>query len=289
VTWHMEPMVPFDLETDLPEPKLAHPVTAYMAVVDASQEAGQALWGETDLLINPEVEIPEEASKIHGITTEYAAEHGIDKRDGIRQITRWLIELTTAEGALLGLKLEGEWDTEPALTELAADLPYQHAVTRPIVGMNVSYDMTILHRDALRNETMPFLEICRRLRILVPCIDVYVLDKKADRYRPGFRNLGALCEAYGVRHDKAHEARADALAAARVAIKLARIAPWLADMDLTDLHASQVKWRREQCVNLQAYFRRSGKPQAVVDPCWPTCLPENHPEENPPDKGLFDV
>jgi len=286
--WHLEPMIAFDFETDSPEPKLARPVTAYMAGVCADKEVTPNLWGEADWLINPGVEIPAEATRIHGITTEHARANGMDRAEGIRAVTRRLVELVTAEGAALGLKLEGEWDAPGALLDLSADLPYQTAVTRPVVGMNLSFDFTIMHRDALRNGTTPLRSICRALRIQIPVIDVYVLDKKADRTRKGFRTLAALCETYRVRHNKAHEARADALAAARVAVRLGQLSPWLAGMDLPILHRNQVEWRRAQCVNLQAYFRRTGKPTAVVDPCWPECLPESHPEEQPPD-GLSDV
>ena len=57
-----------------------------------------------------------------------------------------------------------------------------------------------------------------------PVFDPYVIDRVRDPYRRGKRNLGALCKHYGVRLDNAHEATADATAAAslRTAIHPAR-------------------------------------------------------------------
>ena len=286
-------MIPFDLETTGVDPKTARPVTGFACVVNADPEAETHRWGDSQWLIDPGVEIPEGATEKHGITTAHARESGVSSESGVRSMTRRLVELVTLEGLspphLCDLFSCGEWDDPATLFEFTESHEVKPAVTAPIVGMNVAYDLTIMHRDALRHGVMSLVEITKTLNLTVPCIDVYVLDKHVDPYRKGFRNLGALCETYRVPLDNAHNAEADALATARVAVRLGMWSPYLAEMPILTLHDNQVGWRRTQCVNLQAYFRRSGKKDAVVDPCWPVCLPENHPEEmTDAILGLFD-
>lgn len=305
MTWYHSPMVAFDLETDTSDSKQARIVSGYGGAVTGNPLAEVNTWGGVEWLIDPGVEISEDAVKIHGITTEHARAHGMDPVEGIRGIQRHLVELATDGGRQLGLKLDGPWDSPESLDALANAVSSRDEMvtTWPIVGMNIAYDLTVLHRDALRHGVTPWRDLCERLKISTPCVDVYVIDRKIDQYRDAFlpsggknasqprvglRNLASLCRVYGVRHDKAHDAAGDALAAARVAVRLGRLSPYLAGLSTERLHELQIEWRRTQCANTQASLRRLGRRNAVVDPCWPICLPEAHPEECT-QEGLFSV
>ena len=69
---HFNPahMLSFDLETTGTNPLSARIVTSAMVRIRGSQVQ------DVELLADPGVEIPEQASAVHGITTEYAREHG---------------------------------------------------------------------------------------------------------------------------------------------------------------------------------------------------------------------
>ena len=127
---------------------------------------------------------------------------------------------------------------------------------------------------------MPLADrLCAPAGLLV--VDPFVLDKQFDRYRPGKRTLGAVCGHYRVRLDAAHAASADALAAARVAWRLAQHVEELRMLDLPTLHVRQVAWHDEQAISLQAYFAEQGRDERV-ERVWPIGpLPVSAPEPVP--------
>lgn len=100
-------------------------------------------------------------------------------------------------------------------------------------------------------------------------VDAHVLDKQVDRYRKGSRKLSAVMIQYGMRLDDAHDAEADALAAARLAWKLPRVYPALAALTTSELMQSQAAWYREQAESFRDYLRRQGKPHDDVSTDWP--------------------
>ena len=69
---HFNPahMLSFDLETTGTNPLSARIVTSAMVRIRGSQVE------DVELLADPGVEIPEQASAVHSITTEYARENG---------------------------------------------------------------------------------------------------------------------------------------------------------------------------------------------------------------------
>ena len=126
----------------------------------------------------------------------------------------------------------------------------------PIVAMNARYDITVLDRECRRHGLPTLLD--RHIDDMIwPVIDPFVLDKQVDPYRRGRRTLSALCSHYGVALDDAHDATADAVAAARVACRIGAARPELAAMDIEDLHHAQMRWAAEQAASLAAYFRRT--------------------------------
>ena len=241
-------MVPFDLETTGVDQHQDRPVTAYTA----RHHRDGRIELEQDWLINPGIPIPAEAAKVHGITDEIAQRDGTEPGPSVDSLIEHLLCCSIEDAEQDGLP--------PGLG-------------RPIVGMNLAFDLTMLHADALRHGVRTFEQRRREAGVFVPVVDIYVLDKQADRYRKGKRKLVDLARVYHVPLDNAHDARADAVASVQIARKIGLGASRVvARMDLRELHHAQVGWRAQQCANLQAYFRRSGKADEVVDPCWPVCL-----------------
>nr|WP_320410253.1 exonuclease domain-containing protein [Auritidibacter ignavus] len=181
--WHCGAMVGFDLETTGRDPRQARIVTASLVVVDPQRvQRANAEW-----LLNPGVEIPAEATAVHGISTEYAHMHGTAAREGVDQIAGTLADF------------------------MAAGFP--------VVAYNGVYDFTVLTAEIARHglETLTISGV----------VDPYVLDKQVDTYRKGGRTLGKVAEIYQVRLDNAHASAADALAGVEIAYAIAEKYPKL--------------------------------------------------------------
>lgn len=188
-------------------------------------------------LVDPGMPIPEQATAVHHITDEMVQRDGRPYEDTLRQV---------------------------------ADRVTAHLIEgHPLIAMNASFDCTLLEAELQR---LGIPTITQRLGAFAPVIDPLVLDKRLDR-RKGKRNLLALCEHYQVRHEGAHDAGEDALAAARVAWAIAERYPKVAETSPHELHAHQVGWAREQRDSLRAYFDAMSKAHDGVDPRWPVQLP----------------
>ena len=140
-----------------------------------------ALTERWEWLLDPEMEIPEAAAAVHGVTTERARAEGTDWRTGISEIQ-----------LLIGNLLEAGI---------------------PVVAYNARFDFTVLDRNA-RAAGFPSLDAP------APVFDPYVTDKAVQKFRKGKRTLTDTCRVYGVTLDNAHEAEADAVAAGRLMWKL---------------------------------------------------------------------
>lgn len=232
MSWCDGPLCAFDLETTGVDVENDRIVTATVAFIPAAQDGVYRTPAVHTWLINPGVEIPEQATAVHGITTAHAREHGQSPAEALQDIANTLPQEGNATGV-------------------------------PIVGMNLQYDLTLLDRELDRH--------CFGLlwAVEAPVVDVFVIDKQVDTYRKGSRKLTALCEHYGVRLDGAHDATQDALGAARVAYRIARMYPEIGGMSLTDLHAAQVEWRAEQQASFRDYLAAKGEDVSGLRPEWP--------------------
>jgi DNA polymerase-3 subunit epsilon len=243
--WADDEFACFDLETTGLVYATTRIVTSCVAVIPAATHDpdGRRLPRPPDvssLLADPGIEIPKEASDVHGITTEYAREHGMDAATVVDEVTASL-------AGLLGMGV-------------------------PVVGANLQYDLTILHRECRRYGYATLDErLCGRL---MPIIDVMVIDRALDRYRSGGRKLEDLARHYGVKFDGAHNSTEDALAAGRIAWMQATAGPNENGLDVgamrpAELHAAQVKWKAAQAANFAAYLRReaskSQDPEMAAD------------------------
>ncbi|MFI2212551.1 3'-5' exonuclease [Streptomyces sp. NPDC020141] len=231
MTWHGEALVGFDLETTGTDPQEARIVTAAVVRVRAGEPEERAFW-----LADPGVRIPEQASAIHGISSERAAAEGRPAREVADEIA----------GALTG-----HWERGV-----------------PVVAYNAAFDLTLLTAE-LRRHGLPSLSERLGGRPIGPVIDPYTIDRAVDRYRKGKRTLEAVCAEYGVALDAAHDATSDAVAAVRVARAVAERHPSVAALAPDLLHERQVRWYEEWAVDFQAFLRRKGNADAVVDTSWP--------------------
>lgn len=231
MSWITGSLAAFDLETTGTDIETDRIVTA--AVVLLEPDGGIST--ERTWLLDPGVAIPEEAAAIHGISTEHAREQGSPASFAVEEITRAVAETL-------------------------------HAGT-PLVVMNARYDLSLLDRECRRYGLESLGE--RLGAVPSPVVDPLVIDKYIDKYRRGKRALHALCAYYGVSLDDAHDARADAVAAARVVRRMGEKHQFIGMMSLTDLHDLQVRAAAEQSASLQAYLRRTTNPAAVVEPAWP--------------------
>ncbi|MEU6367945.1 3'-5' exonuclease [Streptomyces sp. NPDC046931] len=231
MAWHRELLIGFDLETTGTDPYEARIVTG--AVIEVKD--GQPL-GRRDWLADPGVEIPADAVAVHGISNERAAAEGspADRvADAIADV------------------LVGYWKTGV-----------------PVVAYNASFDLTLLTAE-LRRYGLPSLRDRLGGQEPAPVIDPYTIDRRADRYRPGKRTLEAVCTEYGVVLESAHNACADALAAARLAGAIAGRHPKIAALGPAELHRRQIGWHADWAADFQAFLRRKGDTEAVVDGAWP--------------------
>ncbi|MGW1881374.1 exonuclease domain-containing protein [Streptomyces sp. NPDC001970] len=231
MTWHREPLAGFDLETTGTDPLDARIVTAAVVVLRDGETTEQRTW-----LADPGIRIPEQASAIHGISSERAAAEGRPAREVADEIAS---------------ALAGHW-----------------AQGTPVVAYNAAFDLTLLSAELARHG-LPSLSERLGGTEIGPVVDPYTIDRSVDRYRRGKRTLEAVCGEYGVVLDDAHEALADALAAVRVAHAIAERHASVAALTPGELHARQVRWYAEWAADFQDFLRRKGTPDAVVDASWP--------------------
>jgi DNA polymerase-3 subunit epsilon len=230
MSWHNGRLAAFDVETTGINPEHDRIVTAAVSVVGAGIAADSQAW-----LLDPGIAIPAGATNVHGITTEQARAEGRPAGEAVEEI----------------------------IVALAAQL--QSGV--PVIAFNARFDLTCLDREARRHGLVPLVDrVGGPAGMLV--VDPFILDKRLDRFRRGRRTLGAVCEHYDVPLKDAHAANADALAAARLAWRLAQAFAELRDVDLPALHTQQIDWAAEQAASLAEYFRGQGRNEHV-EPAWP--------------------
>lgn len=184
-------------------------------------DADGEITARQDWLVDPGVPIPEGAARVHGITTERARAEGIPAVDAVSSIL----------GAVRRVLDRGV----------------------PLVIYNAPYDLTLLAFEAHR---YGFAELSP-----LPIVDPIILDKQVDRFRKGKRTLDLTAAHYRVPLVDAHDAGADAIAAARVARAIGVGYPELPETPM-ELHRAQIGWAAEQQASFARYMREK------VDPSW---------------------
>lgn len=89
MAWHQGRLVAFDVESTGVNPEHDRIVTAAVSVVGAGQPSVHRAW-----LLDPGVEIPAEATAVHGITTERARAEGRPAAEAIEEMTAMLAAQT---------------------------------------------------------------------------------------------------------------------------------------------------------------------------------------------------
>lgn len=225
-SWADGRLLAFDTETTGKDPLTARLVTACVIDIRPRKKPIVTTW-LTD--VDGE-DIPTEATAVHGITTEHAHTHGTPIRDVVDQV--------------------------------AGALQFAFSCDVPVIGHNISYDLTVTAAESRRLALPEFT-------VTGPVIDTLVLDRGLDRRRRGKRTLTAACEHYNITlGDDAHSADADALAAARLAWKLAKRYPLIGTMPLRALQQWQRNAHREWADGFATYLRKQGKPDDI-ERDWP--------------------
>lgn len=228
----------WDTETTGPDPRDARIVTAALVARGGASPDRVQTW-----LINPDIDIPTEASDIHGITTERA-------------------------------QAEGQ-DPKAALEEIAGLMARAITYGMPLIAFNTSFDWSVLHYELERNGLRTIQDRVGDAPLTL--IDPHVIDRQCvQRLRgSGLRKLKPTAERYGVTLTDWHSADADALAALLIAEEQWARYPQLADMGPQQLFAAQRSWRAEQQAGLQTWFRtkaspeQGGDPNKQIDGSWP--------------------
>jgi DNA polymerase III subunit epsilon len=227
--WTTGELLGFDFETTGIDRFNDVPVSYALVTVVAGEVVSTAAG-----LIDPGRDIPEGATKVHGISTERARAEGMPMINAIRMVTEAVVS-ASARGV-------------------------------PLVGMKLDYDLTILDTQSINHSGRGLLDLGWR----GPVLDAVVLDRHFDRYRKGSRTLGALCAHYGVDIKNAHDASADAEASINVLLALAAQHKDLHDAELDVLHGYQIDWHREWAEGYDQW--RSTKGMSPIDPrdyLWP--------------------
>lgn len=205
-------------------------ITAFISLRDGDRIVSEHSW-----VIDPGIEIPEEASAVHGMTTEWVREHGE--------------------------KYQGK-----AIDEIAKTLSNASHAGYVITGYNNSFDLAILEAEIKRHfpgiTGLRFKEEGR-------FIDPLILDRAIDRYRKGSRKLADVARHYGVNfnEDEAHAADYDVKVTAELVPKVLNAAykalpklKGLSQGEIIDaLQGMQRDWKRDWADHLTEYFAKTGK------------------------------
>ncbi len=158
----------FDLETTGVDVSSDIPVSYALLTMDRDTCISEAY-----SIIDPKIEIPDDAARIHGISTARARECGIPLEDALKVILDSLLRASN-----------NGWY---------------------VVGMNVSFDLSMI--DA-RSRAVYGTGL-KELGFSAPILDTLVLDRHFDPYRSGRRTLEALSNHYKVEKGNLHNALED--------------------------------------------------------------------------------
>ncbi|AEG43507.1 exonuclease domain-containing protein [Isoptericola variabilis] len=212
--WATGPLLGFDTETTGLDVASDRVVTAALVLRVPGVRTEVRTW-----LLDPGVEIPPEATAIHGITTAHARERGHPPAE--------------------------------ALDEIASVLTYHVRRGVPVVAYNAAFDLSLLDAELARHglPTVPD----RLGRPVGPVLDPLVIDRWQDADREGKRRLGDLCALYGVVGDgDLHSADVDALATLDVLAALLTRYPHLRATALEALHVAQAGVHRDWAASVDA-------------------------------------
>ena len=216
----MTEFVGFDLETTGISSFLDVPVS--YGFVKHERLANEVVTSSEGGFVNPGVAIPAGATAIHGINNEMVADAP-------------LIEIATSA---IADRISLIWSSGDV-----------------IVGMNVSYDLTMV--DSLcRRLSMPTLI---ERGVIGPVLDILILDRHFDKWRKGSRKLTDLCRHYGVTLGSAHSALDDAEASLSVFDAMLNLYPAIAELPLENINETLRAWYLEWLISFSSYLEKKGE------------------------------
>ena len=185
-------------------------------------------------------EVAKGASDVHGMSTEWIAEHGRkDARQAIHEIY----------GILGNAQIKGV----------------------PIVAYNQRFDLSILHHELRRHGfEHGVMELVDRAKFY----DATIHEKHRNKHVKGAgqRPLKNTCLRYGIEFDdeKAHAAEYDVIKTAELSWFFLR----KEKLTIDELQPLLPKWKEEQDKSLQAFFTKDGRKNddgtpVVIDRGWP--------------------
>lgn len=217
----------FDTETTGLDLQTSRIVTASVVELNA---AGEIVVDRPEWLANPEIEIPESASNVHGITTEIAVAQGRNYKEVVSEILEALRDCFTR-----GI---------------------------PVVAYNAPYDFSILYHQAVALGLEP-------IATPSPVFDPLVVDKTFDKYRRGKRKLEIVAEFYKVPLDDAHNSKADAVAAGRVALAVMNAHLDKLPATAEEMHLAQIDWAKEIDESFSKWMIENVDKEFKPNPGWP--------------------
>lgn len=298
--WWEGRIVGYDTETTGTDVHTDRIVTASIVFTAPGQRPRSIEW-----ILDPGIEIPDEAAQVHGWTNDRVLQRVGEPGMAVR--------VTTDDH---GRTHDMPMHADGALFELAGHLAGAIHRGEPLVIANAAYDATITDTELLRHgidpihvrptgwrgvvdpivlekQWDPYRKVCWKENAAGEKCDVTDADAKVhvcggcngkrSKHDCGGcgttdRRLESLCAHYGIVLSAAHSSTADALAAVRLAKKLASLWPEIARLRLSTLHQHQVKWRWEQQVSLREFFLKVGAGDKAAEMCpeWPLhtrCVP----------------
>lgn len=152
--------------------------------------------------INAGVDIPEEATAVHGYTREWLERYGEDPKEVFAE---------ARDVFLQNLKL-------------------------PWIAYNLSFDLTFLDEEFKRHGLSETFGVYAKNKARL--FDPLVVDRAKDRYRKGKRTLEATARHYGIEFDPelAHDAAYDVAITAQVALAVIKRYGWVSNVDQAMMH-----------------------------------------------------
>lgn len=231
-SWIDAPLLGFDTETTGTDVTSDRIVTVALvhSVGPGRENETVATW-----LIDPEMDIPEPAQRVHGISTEHARAHGMRAAEALDEVATMIADA------------------------LAKDIP--------LVAFNISFDLSILENELTR---LGLPTLTQRLgHDIAPVIDGLVIDRGVDRYRKGKRTLTDVLAHFGIEQDgRLHTADVDVSATLDVVRAIAAKYPKVAGSALEELHREQTGWHRRWAEGMNEWLTKKGK-TPDVSTTWP--------------------
>ncbi|MEI7031969.1 exonuclease domain-containing protein [Streptomyces pratensis] len=229
--WFEGPLAAFCTETTGMDVEQDRIVAAALVAQDTADGRVRV----TRWLVSPGVPVPEEASRLHGLTEDH-------------------------------LQRNGRWPA-PVMDEIARALVEHCTTGRPLVVMDAPFALTLLDRELRRHRASSLAGYLDGAPLRV--LDPWVLDGHLDRHREGRRTLTDLCERYEVAFEGAHEAANGASASLelvravgrRFSARLERLSP-------AELHTLQAAWHAARTPGPEAPSAGKGAARAVGS-AWP--------------------